>query len=112
MSGWPKSALYTAVGLVGLGFIAIFFAWNGAAGKDYTQGQLPYLISGGVGGLALVLSGLTVVIVQAVRRESMFLGRKLDDLIEAARGEIEADEPAEPARTPRAPRAARRARAS
>ncbi len=57
MAGWPKSALYTAVGLVALGGIIIFLAWNGAAGKDYAQGQIPYLISGGVGGLALSSPG-------------------------------------------------------
>jgi len=85
MSGWPKSALYTAVGLVALGAVLIFFAWNGAAGKDYPQGQLPYLISGGVGGLALVLSGLAVGIVQAVRRDAAELGQKLDALTEAIR---------------------------
>ena len=84
MSGWPKSALYTAVGLVGLGFIAIFFAWNGAAGKDYVQGQVPYLISGGIGGLCLVLSGLTVVVVQAIRREATELRQKLEELIDTA----------------------------
>jgi hypothetical protein len=78
-----KSPLYTAVALVGLGFVMIFFGWNGAAGKDYTQGQLPYLISGGVTGLALVLCGLAVVIVQAVRREALLLASKLDRLAEA-----------------------------
>jgi hypothetical protein len=75
--------LYTAVALVGLGFVLIFLGWNGAAGKDYTQGQIPYLISGGVFGLALVLCGLAVVIVQSVRRESMLLASKLDRLAEA-----------------------------
>src|SRR5438105_12138704 len=83
MAGWPKSALYTAVGLVALGGIVIFLAWNGAAGKDYAQGQLPYVISGGVGGLALVITGLTVGIVQAIRRDMSELGQKLDALTEA-----------------------------
>ena len=83
MSGWPKSALYTAVGLVALGGIVIFLSWNGAAGKDYAQGQIPYLISGGVGGLALVITGLTVAIVQAMRRDMAELGQKLDALTEA-----------------------------
>jgi hypothetical protein len=85
MSGWPKSALYTSVGLVALGAIVIFLAWNGAAGKDYAQGQLPYLISGGVGGLALVVTGLAVGVVQAVRRDAAELGQKLDALTEAIR---------------------------
>jgi hypothetical protein len=83
VSNWVKSPLYTAVTLVGLGFVLIFFGWNGAAGKDYTQGQIPYLISGGVTGLALVLCGLAIVIVQAVRREALLLASKLDRLAEA-----------------------------
>jgi hypothetical protein len=101
MSGWPKSALYTSVGLVALGFIGIFFAWNGAASKDYVQGQMPYVISGGIGGLALVLSGLTVVVVQAVRRDAAELRQKLEELTEVLR---ERDEVA-PAPTPRRRRA-------
>jgi membrane protease YdiL (CAAX protease family) len=98
VSGWPKSALYTAVGLVGLGFIIIFLAWNGAAGKDYVQGQLPYLISGGVGGLALVISGLTVAIVQSVRREAAEVTRRLDQLLEVVQEPEEEAAPATPRR--------------
>ncbi|MEY2569394.1 MAG: hypothetical protein QOE35_3923 [Actinomycetota bacterium] len=83
MRNLTKSPLYTAVALVGLGFVLIFLGWNGAAGKDYTQGQLPYLLSGGVAGLALILCGLTVVVVQAVRREALLLATKLDRLAES-----------------------------
>ncbi len=46
-----------------LGFIVIAIAWNGAAGVDYTQGQVPYLISGGLGGLCLVVVGAALVVV-------------------------------------------------
>ena len=98
MGGLPKSALYTAVGLVGLGFVFIFFAWHGAAGKDYVQGQVPYLISGATVGVALIISGLTVVIVQAVRREAAETRMKLDELIDAIRGQEPAAPPAPAAR--------------
>jgi hypothetical protein len=91
MRSLTKSPLYTAVALVGLGFVMIFFGWNGAAGKDYTQGQIPYLISGGVTGLALVLCGLCVVIVQAVRREALLLAAKLDRVAEALGAAPESD---------------------
>ena len=96
MRNLTKSPLYTAVALVALGFVLIFFGWNGAAGKDYTQGQIPYLISGGIAGLALVLCGLAVVVVQAVRRESVLLASKLDRLAEALGAPVEttADLPA------------------
>lgn len=78
-----KSPLYTAVALVGLGFLLVFLGWNGAAGKDHTPGQIPYVISGGVAGLGLILCGLTVVIVQSVRREALLLANRLDRLAEA-----------------------------
>jgi hypothetical protein len=88
------------VGLVGLGFILIFMAWNGAAGKDFVQGQIPYVISGGLGGLALVMSGLTVAIIQAVRRDATELRQKLDELLDSVQEPEE-----EPAPTPRRRRA-------
>jgi hypothetical protein len=97
MGGIPKSALYTAVGLIGLGFIVIFLAWNGAAGKDYVQGQVPYVISGGLGGLGLVVCGLAVVVIQAVRRDAAETRQKLDELIDAIR-----EQAAPPARGRRA----------
>lgn len=94
MGGFPKSALYTSVALVGLGFVFMFLAWNGAAGKDYVQGQVPYLISGGLIGMALVASGLAVIIVQALRREGAETRMKLDELIDTIRDQEEAATPA------------------
>jgi hypothetical protein len=92
MQGWSKGTIYTAVGLVGLGGLLIALAWNGAAsiggpiaGLDYTQGQIPFLISGGIGGLALVGAGLAMVIVHSVRRDLLLLGLKLDQVVEAIR---------------------------
>ena len=66
--------------LVGLGFVFVYFGWDGAAEKDTIQQQFPYLLSGGVIGLGLILGGLTVAIVQTVRRESAILAGKLDEL--------------------------------
>ena len=82
MSDWSKTALYTAVGLVAAGFVLIALAWNGAADKDFLSGQFPYLLSGGIGGLGLIASGLTVMIVHSSRHDSMTLAAKLDELLE------------------------------
>ena len=79
-TGSPVSA---GVLLVVAGFVALFMAWNGAAGKDYVEGQLPYVISGGLAGLALVGAGLTVINVQARRADQAELLNKLEALIEA-----------------------------
>jgi hypothetical protein len=82
MSDWSKTALYTAVGLVAAGFVLIGLAWNGAADKDFVAGQFPYLISGGVAGLGLILCGLTITVVHSARRDNLTLAGKLDELLE------------------------------
>lgn len=81
-----RSPATVGVLLVAIGFIVLFFAWNGAAGLDYVEGQLPYLISGGLSGIALIGAGLTVVLVQAQRRESRAVTDRLDELVEVVRG--------------------------
>ena len=49
MRKWATNSPVTAgLALVVAGFIALFLAWNGAAGIDYVQGQIPYLLSGGL----------------------------------------------------------------
>ncbi len=84
MRKWAANSPVSAgVALVVAGFIALFLAWNGAAGVDHVEGQLPYLISGGLVGLALVGAGLTVVNVQARRADQLELMHKLETLLEA-----------------------------
>jgi hypothetical protein len=85
--------------LVVAGFIALFLAWNGAAGVDYIEGQLPYLISGGLVGLGLIGAGLTVVNIQARRQDQADLLGKLEELTELLRDAQDAeDAPAAPTR--------------
>lgn len=86
MRNWiGRSPLSAGVALVAVGFALIFLAWNGAAGRDFVEGQLPYLISGGLTGLALVGTGLTVALVQAQRREARAITDRLDEVVEALR---------------------------
>ena len=87
--------------LVVAGFIALFLAWNGAAGKDYVEGQLPYVISGGMVGLGLIGAGLTVVNVQARRADQAELLTRLEALIEAREDSRRRQGPAR--RPPQAP---------
>lgn len=82
MRGGSKSIIYTAVALMGVGAVLIVLAWNGAASLDYTQGQIPFLISGGIGGLALVGAGLTLAIVSSIRTDLLRLTQRLDLVIE------------------------------
>lgn len=85
-TGSPVSA---GVLLVVAGFVALFLAWNGAAAKDYVEGQLPYVISGGMVGLGLIGAGLTIVNVQARRADQAELLTRLEALIEARDDELD-----------------------
>jgi hypothetical protein len=87
MKEWvEQSPVAVGIALVVAGFVAIFLAWNGAAGKDLIEQQFPYLISGGVVGLGLIGSGLTVIVVQARRADTKELASKMEELTEALRG--------------------------
>lgn len=54
--------------LVAVGFGTIFYTWGKVAGVVNVAQQLPYVVSGGVTGLALVIVGVAVVDI-AVRKQ-------------------------------------------
>ncbi|MGH2663757.1 MAG: hypothetical protein ACRDH8_13345 [Actinomycetota bacterium] len=62
------------------GFVVIGFGWNGSAKSAYVDVQFPYLISGGLGGLALVLLGSALMIMAQVRAERIKLAGQLEKL--------------------------------
>jgi hypothetical protein len=95
-SGSPVSA---GLALVVAGFVALFLAWNGAAGVDHVEGQLPYLLSGGLVGLGLVGAGLTVVNVQTRRADQAELLNRLEAMLEARDAADAAPSGPGPART-------------
>lgn len=82
-SRWAGMAGRMGMGFAVVGFLVILLAWNGAAGLDYAQGQLPYLISGGVGGLGLVVVGAALVVAESNRRDRAVLEAQLAELIAA-----------------------------
>ena len=77
---WSKASTYIGVGSIGLGFLLIFLAWNGSSSLDYTQGQIPFLISGGVGGLSLVVLGAVMLLLQNARRDRASVVSQLERL--------------------------------
>ena len=83
-----------------LGFVLIFFGWNGAASLDRVQSQFPYLISGGIAGLALVVVGAALIIVETSRDERERLREEIANLREAI---AELGAPAAKPRTPERP---------
>ena len=66
-----------------LGFIALFLGWNGAASKNVIMAQFPFLISGGLAGLAIVVIGAAMLIVQNAREDRARLEATLERLITA-----------------------------
>lgn len=79
-SGWSRNTTYLAVGMMAGGFLLIVLAWNGAASKDFVQGQFPYLISGGLAGVCLVIGGVALTIIQEMRRSTAALAHRLDHI--------------------------------
>ncbi|MGI9015884.1 MAG: hypothetical protein ACR2HR_02065 [Euzebya sp.] len=79
----PNASRYTAVFTIFLGLFIIYLGWNGAAGPDAAidlRAQFPYLISGGMFGLALVGAGMTLVLIFEGRRDTQQLAAQLERL--------------------------------
>lgn len=81
---------YAGVALTLVGFVLIAVTWGQIASLNDVAKQLPYVVSGGLTGLGLILVGMTVVSVAARRREAALrerqaelLGRSLDQLADA-----------------------------
>ena len=68
--------------LVFAGFGAFFLAWKGVAATFAVGVQIPYLLSGGVGGFALIAGGMGILYLQMSRhldaRENAAWGVVLD----------------------------------
>jgi len=81
----PPSPLWRAVArinragvgwaLVGAGLVAIFLGWFGVSGQALVAKQLPYLVSGGILGVALVSMGAFVLGTEDLRKDSGRLDR-------------------------------------
>lgn len=65
------------------GFILIVLGFDGAASQDVVSSQIPYLISGGLGGLALVVLGIGLALVHEFRQGSILMATRVEELTEA-----------------------------
>lgn len=86
MNRWSKRTVQLSVVMVAAGFILMALGWNGAANFDTVQQQFPYLLSGTVPGLGLVLAGLTLALVQELRRATVMIIAKLEQLTDSSAG--------------------------
>jgi hypothetical protein len=62
------------------GFALLWVGWNGAASYDSAIRQFPFLISGGLGGLGLIIIGVGLWVVQSQRAERAHLESNLAGL--------------------------------
>lgn len=83
----PASLLPTYIGVVvalaGFGLIA--YGWSQIAGLVDVWRQMPYLVSAGLPGLGLILTGLVTINVSARRQDSAARARQMATLTEAMR---------------------------
>lgn len=63
------TATYVGIALCVIGFTMIALAWNGAAELDFIQGQFPFFISGGLTGIGLIIVGVTIMVIETMRRD-------------------------------------------
>lgn len=78
--GWGKLGGHLAIVYCLAGFVLIFLGWNGAASYDNVSAQMPYLVSGGIGGLALVVVGAGLMVAQSNRADRAVLQGTLEDV--------------------------------
>lgn len=73
-------------GLVVAGFVTLGFAWRSVARTIYVALQVPGMVSGGLGGLALIGLGATLLAVQLGRRDAAREQRVTDELLDEVAG--------------------------
>lgn len=83
----PSLVLFTGIALAG--FVAIALGWRAAARTLVVAFQVPALVSGGLGGLALILLGAGLVSVQSGRRMAAAERRETEALLDEAAGLLE-----------------------
>jgi hypothetical protein len=83
----PASQIPTIGGVIigAIGFALIGYAWAKIAGLVDVWKQMPYLVSAGLPGLGLVMTGLVIVNVSARRQDGAARARQMATLTEAMR---------------------------
>ena len=72
-----------ALAIVAIGLLVIALGYNGIAGNLNGSAQVPYLLSGGFAGLAIVVFGSAFMVAQSAREDRQRLEGVLMQLLEA-----------------------------
>jgi len=89
LKGNSPAPTFIGVAVAIAGFVLIMIAWGQVAGETQVYLQMPYVISAGLTGLALVMVGLTIVNVAAKQRDAVDRDRQMDQLVSIL-GELKA----------------------
>ena len=73
IAGWALSVL---------GAVLLIAGWLGLSAETIVAKQLPYLISGGVGGLAAIGAGVGLLVAEDLRADRTRIGRVEAELLE------------------------------
>ena len=76
----PHLATWVGIGVTAVGLVLLVVAWGKVAGLTVVGLQLPYLVSAGFTGVALVLVGLTIVNLDAKRADARQRSAQLAEL--------------------------------
>ncbi len=71
-----------ALALAAAGFVVMGLGWNGMAGNLNPAAQLPYLVSGGLMGVALVVLGAALMVTQGAREDRQRIEGLLQQLVD------------------------------
>src|SRR5688572_21573156 len=81
MTRSPHTATLVALLLVVAGFVLIVLGWKGGAATLFVPSQLAFSISGGMIGIALVGTGLGVLMVQGTRLATARRSQELQQIV-------------------------------
>ncbi|HWC33595.1 MAG TPA: hypothetical protein VG650_02095 [Mycobacteriales bacterium] len=81
----PSSYVPTYAGLLvaAIGFGLLALTWAKVAGRDNVAFQMPYIVSGGMTGLGLIIGGFVLVNIAAKRQDAAERSRQMEQLREA-----------------------------
>src|SRR3954469_1680364 len=102
---WSSVRPYLGYVLIGLGILLILFGYLGVSREVYVGGQIPYVVSGGLLGVAAVTLGSRLLLIEDLRRDSGRpdrLERAVIDLPQALLARPDAPVPGQPSPNGRA----------
>jgi hypothetical protein len=97
MAPGSPASIYLGITITIVGFGLLAYTWSRVAGTAIVALQLPYVASGGFGGLGLVVIGILAINLGAKRRDAWQRDRRLEELAAILAGRAtaknDADEP-------------------